>query len=89
MTKKIKMAKRYKHTHWIPTSLQAAAEVIEFDATEPFSNLGLTIVQYSIRRQCSDEKERVTVRINSNSLREIIIYLLVKMKLCLQADSDP
>jgi hypothetical protein len=41
-------------------SLQAFEVVIEFHA-RVISNLGLTRVQYSVRRLCNDEKEKVAV----------------------------
>jgi hypothetical protein len=43
------------------SSLQESEEVVEFNITTAYSNLGLTEVQYSVRRQCSDEKEKLTV----------------------------
>jgi hypothetical protein len=33
----------------------ASVEVMEFHATEAYSNFGLTNVQYSIRRLCREE----------------------------------
>jgi hypothetical protein len=50
------------------SSLLALVKVMEFHATEPYSNLGLTNVSYSIRRLCREEKKKVTVLINPNNL---------------------
>jgi hypothetical protein len=50
------------------SSLLASVEVIEFHATEAYSNLGPTNVQYSIKRLCREEKEKVTDLINSSNL---------------------
>jgi hypothetical protein len=58
------MTKRYKLA-WMHSSLLAAVEVIEFHATEAYSNLRLTNVQYSIKRLCREEK--VTDLINNNN----------------------
>jgi aspartate/methionine/tyrosine aminotransferase len=49
------------------SSLLASVEVMGFHATEAYSNLGLTNVQYSIRRLCREEKEKFTVLINPNN----------------------
>jgi len=49
------------------SSLQASELVIEFHATEAYSNLGLTRVHYTVRRLWSEEKENVTVWINPSS----------------------
>jgi len=46
------------------SSLQAAKGVRDCHATEAYSSLGLTRVQYKLRRLCSDQEEKVTVRIN-------------------------
>jgi hypothetical protein len=46
--------------------------------------MGLTGVEYSARRLCSDEREKFKVRINPNSLnslRENVTYLLMKVGL--------
>jgi hypothetical protein len=50
------------------SSLLAPAGVMEFHATEAYSNLGLTNVQYSIRRLCREEKKKVTDLINPSKL---------------------
>jgi len=49
-------------------SLQAYEELIEFHVTDAHFGLGLAKVQYSVRRFWSDEKEKVTVRINPSGL---------------------
>jgi hypothetical protein len=77
------MTQRYK----LPLDelqLTSIRKVIAFQAAEEYCSCDVTKVQYSVSRLCSDEKDKVTVRINhkSNSLRENVIYLLVKMKLC-------
>jgi hypothetical protein len=50
------------------SSVLASVEVMEFHATEAYSNLGLTDVQYSIRRLCREEKEKITDLINPSNL---------------------
>jgi hypothetical protein len=50
------------------SSLLASAEVMEFHVTEAYSNLGLTNVQYSIKRLCREEKEKITDQINPSNL---------------------
>jgi hypothetical protein len=50
------------------SSLLASVEVMEFHATQTYSNLGLTDVQYIIKRLCRDEKEKVTHGINPSNL---------------------
>jgi len=47
---------------------RASEEVTEFQATVTYCNFGVPKVQYSVSRMCSDEKEKVTARINYNSL---------------------
>jgi hypothetical protein len=49
-------------------SLQAYEELIEFHVTEAYFGLGLAKVQYSVSKLCSDEKEKVTLRINPSGL---------------------
>lgn len=56
-------------------SLQAYEELIEFHVTEAHFGLGLAKVQYGVRRLWSDEKEKVTVRINPSSRTERKYYL--------------
>jgi hypothetical protein len=48
--------------------LLASVEVMEFHATEAYSNSGLTNVQYSIKRLCREEKGNVTDLINPSNL---------------------
>jgi hypothetical protein len=50
------------------SSLLASVEVMEFHAAETFSKLGVTNVQYSIKRLCREEKEKVTDLINPINL---------------------
>ena len=45
-------------------SLQAPEGVIDCHATEAYSSLDLTRVQYRFRMLCIDQEEKVTVRIN-------------------------
>jgi len=59
--------KRYK-LRWMRSRLQASEEVAEFYTAQAYCNVGLTRVEYSIRRLYSDEKEKFKVRINPNSL---------------------
>jgi hypothetical protein len=49
------------------SSLHASDKVIEFHSTEAYSILGVTKVQYSVSRPCSNEKDKITVRINPKS----------------------
>jgi len=49
-------------------SLQASDKVIEFHATEAYSILGVTKVQYSVSRRCSNEMDELADRINPKSL---------------------
>jgi hypothetical protein len=66
VTKKTLMTKSYK----LPLD---ASQVTHFWSSDRIprnrviSNLGLTTVQYSVRRPCNDKKEKVTVWINPNS----------------------
>jgi hypothetical protein len=53
---------------WMRFSVQAYEELIEFHVTEAHFCLGLAKVRYSVRRLWSDEKETVTVRINTSDL---------------------
>jgi hypothetical protein len=48
-------------------SLLASVEVTESHTTEPYSNLDLTAVKYSIMRLFREEKESVTVQIKLNT----------------------
>jgi hypothetical protein len=48
----------------------ASVFVIEFQTTEAYSNVDLTIAIYSIRRLSRVEKENVVVRINPNNFIE-------------------
>jgi hypothetical protein len=41
---------------------------MEFHATEAYFNVSLTDVQYSIKRLCREEKEKVTALINPSKL---------------------
>jgi hypothetical protein len=50
------------------SSLLASVEIMEFHATEAYSNLGITNVQYRIRRLCREEKKEVTDLINPSNL---------------------
>jgi hypothetical protein len=50
------------------SSLLASVEVMEFHATEAYSSVGLTNVQYSIKRLCREEKEKVIDLINPSNL---------------------
>jgi hypothetical protein len=50
------------------SSLLASVEVMEFHTTEEYSNLGLTNVQYSIKRLCREEMEKVADLINPCNL---------------------
>jgi len=57
--------------------------VTEFHATEAQYSLGLTSVKYNTRRLYSEEKDKVSVRINPQqpyNPRGNVIYLLVKTK---------
>jgi hypothetical protein len=48
--------------------LLASVAVMDFHATEAYSNVDLTNVQYSIKRLCREEKEKVTDLINPSNL---------------------
>jgi len=50
------------------SSLRASEEMIEFHATEAYRNCDVTKVQCSVSRLCSDETEKVTVRIDPDGL---------------------
>jgi hypothetical protein len=45
------------------STLRASEEEVKFHTTEAYGNLGLnrSKVRYSVRRLCSDEKEKLTV----------------------------
>jgi hypothetical protein len=51
----------------IRSSLLESVFVIEFQATEAYSNLGLTKTVYSIKRLSKVEKENVIVRMNPSN----------------------
>jgi hypothetical protein len=73
------------------SSLRASEEVIEFHATEAYCNFGVPKVQYSVSRLCSDEKGKVTDRINHNSLiawEKMLSTCRWKMKLCVYKHSQ-
>jgi hypothetical protein len=62
------MMTRDTNCRWMSSGLQASEEMIEFQATEAYWNCDVIKVQYRVSRLCNDEKEKVTVRINPNSL---------------------
>jgi hypothetical protein len=53
------------------SSLLASVEVMEFHATEAYSNLGLTNVQYSIKRLFREENEKFNNNNNNNNNNNI------------------
>jgi hypothetical protein len=57
-------------------SLQASEEVIDFHAAEAYYNMGLTVVQYSVRRKCRDRNERVTIQIRPPYSKENIVIIM-------------
>jgi hypothetical protein len=74
-------------------SLQSSDKVIEFHATEEefhateaYFILGVTKVKYSASGLCSNEKGKITLRINTKSLTAWE-KMLVKMKLCVYKHS--
>jgi len=50
------------------SSLRASDKVTQFHATEAYSILGVTKVQYRVSRLCSNEMDEITVQINPKNL---------------------